>query len=127
MSVLFSVPFLMFPRRLPNSHLVMEARKAEMAKKYNSKYGEERKFLEQIRTFPSHMKKLSQSASWVFVTIAASVLFFSLDGMISFGPKYIESEFGLTASQASLTVGALGKLCCMCMSSSSFVSRLAWE
>ena len=113
-SILFSIPFLMFPRRLPNSHLVMEARKAEMAKKYNSKYGEERKFLEQIRTFPSHMKKLSQSASWVFVTIAASVLFFSLDGMISFGPKYIESEFGLTASQASLTVGALGKLCPMC-------------
>jgi len=81
-----------------------------MARKYSSKFGEERKLLEQIKSFPTHLQKLFRSASWVFITIAASVLFFSLDGMVSFGPKYVESEFGLTASQASLTVGALGKL-----------------
>ena len=108
-SILLSIPFLMFPRQLRNSCLVKEERKAEMARKYSSKYGEEKKFVEQIRTFPSHMKKLSQSASWVLITIAISVLFFSLDGMITFGPKYIESEFELTASQASLTLGPLGK------------------
>jgi len=109
-SILFSVPFLMYPRQLPDSHLVMKARRAEMARKYSSKFGEERKLLEQIKSFPTHLQKLFRSASWVFITIAASVLFFSLDGMVSFGPKYVESEFGLTASQASLTVGALGKL-----------------
>ena len=113
-SILLSIPFLMFPRQLRNSCLVKEERKAEMARKYSSKYGEEKKFVEQIRTFPAHMKKLCQSPSWVLITIAISVLFFSLDGMIAFGPKYIESEFGVTASQASLTLGSLGKLYCSC-------------
>ena len=113
-SILLSIPFLMFPRQLRNCHSVKEERKAEMARKYSSKYGEEKKFVEQIQTFPSHMKTLCQSPSWVLITIATSVLFFSLDGMIAFGPKYIESEFGLTASQASLTLGPLGKLYCSC-------------
>ena len=109
-SIILSIPFLMFPRLLPDSHLIMEARKKEMAREYSSKYGEEKSVLSQLKTFPVHIKKLFQSLSWLFITIAISCAFFSMDGMIAFGPKYLEAQFGLTSSKASLTLGAIGEL-----------------
>ena len=108
-SILFSIPFLMFPRLLPNSHMIMEARKKEMAHQYTSKYGDEKSLTSQLKTFPAHLKKLFTSWSWLFVTIATASAFFSLDGMIAFGPKYLEAQFGLTSSSASLTLGAIGE------------------
>lgn len=110
LSVLLAVPFLMYPRRLKDSHLVQEARKLEMAEKYKSKYVHEESFLVQLKVFPKHLEKLFRNASYLFVTIAISVLFFSLDGMVAFGPKYIESVYTIPASTASILVGAVGKI-----------------
>ena len=110
LSVIFSVPFLMYPRRLKDSHLVQEARKLEMAGSYISKYKHEESFLVQLKVFPRHLEKLFRNASYLFVTIGISVLFFSLDGMVAFGPKYIESVYTVPASTASILVGAVGKI-----------------
>ena len=100
----------MYPRRLKDSHLVQEARKLEMAEKYKSKYVHEESFLVQLKVFPKHLEKLFRNASYLFVTIGISVLFFSLDGMVAFGPKYIESVYTVPASTASILVGAVGKI-----------------
>ena len=108
-SVPCSVPFLMYPRRLKDSHLIQEVRKKEMAQTYKSKYQDEESLLIQLKTFPTHMWKLFQSASFVFITLGATILFFSLDGMVSFGLKYIESVFSVPASTASISVAAVGK------------------
>ena len=108
-AILFSIPFLMFPRLLPDSHLIMEARKKEMVVQYTSKHDEEKTLLAQLKTFPAHLKKLFSSWTWLFLTIAISCAFFPLDGMIAFGPKYLEAQFGLTSSTASLTLGAIGE------------------
>ena len=110
LSVAFSIPFLMYPRRLKDSHLVQEARKLEMAENYTSKYKHEESFLVQLKVFPRHLKKLFRNISYLFITIAVSVLFFSLDGMVAFGPKYIESVYSVPASTASILVGAVGKI-----------------
>ncbi len=107
-SILFSIPFLMFPRLLQDSHLIMEERKKEMTVQYTSQHREETSLLAQLKTFPAHFKKLFTSWTWLCLTIAISCAFFSLDGMIAFGPKYLEAQFGLTASSASLTLGAIG-------------------
>lgn len=109
LSLLISVPFLMFPRLLSDSDIVMEARRKEMAKTYVSRYGEEEKFSVVLKTLPTHLKKLLSVPSWVLVTLAVSALFFSLDGMVAFAPKYIESQFEIPASTASLIAGAVGK------------------
>ena len=108
-ALVLAVPFLMFPRLLPDSHLVMEARREETVRSYTSEHGEERTFRSQLKTFPVHLKKLCQSSSWVLITLALTALFFSFDGMVNFGPKYLEAQFGLTSSTASLTLGALGE------------------
>lgn len=108
-SLLFSIPFLLYPRRLNNTHLVQEARKKEMASKYVSKYDNEDSFCIKLKTFPMHMAKLFRNPSYLFVSGAAACLFFSLDGMVAFGPKYVESVYGIPASTASILVGAAGK------------------
>ena len=109
-SVVFSIPFLMYPRKLKDSHLVQEARKTEMATSYTSKYENEESFLVQIKTFPTHLVELFRNASYFFITLGIAVLFFSLDGMVSFGPKYVESVYSVPASTASILVGAVGKI-----------------
>ena len=109
-SVILSLPFLMYPRHLQDTHLVQEARKKEMASTYTSKYNDERSLLVQLKTFPTHMMKLFHNASYVFITLGVSVIFFSLDGMVSFGPKYIESVYSVPASTASILVGAVGMI-----------------
>ena len=108
-SYLIAIPFLMFPRLLPNSHIVMEARKKEMAEKYRSKYGEEKKLSEIIKSFPAHFAKLLKSPTWLFVTIGATCLFFAFDGIVAFAPKYFEAQYRLKPSSSSLLVGAIGK------------------
>lgn len=109
-SVLFSIPFLMYPRQLADTHLVQEARKMEMANSYSSKYGHEESFYTQLKAFPTHLAQLFRNPSYVFLTLGISVLFFALDGMVSFGPKYIETVYSIPASTASIVVGAIGKV-----------------
>ena len=108
-SISLSIPLLMFPRQLPDSQIVTEARKKEMANTYVSKYAEEKKFTTVLKTFPTHLRKLICTPSWLFLSLGVSALFFSLGGMVAFAPKFIESVFGLSASAASLTAGAVGK------------------
>ena len=79
-SLISSVPFLMYPRQLQDTHLVQEARRKEMASTYTNKYIDEKSLLVQLKTFPTHMTKLFHSASYVFITLGVSVTFFLLTG-----------------------------------------------
>lgn len=108
-SLLLAVPFLMYPRLLPDSHLVLKARREEMAVEYRSKYGEEKKLKVLIKAFPVHLKKLFTNWPWVTLTFSITVLFFAFDGMVAFGPKYIETVMKLSASVTSVTLGAIGE------------------
>ena len=109
LSLITCIPFFMFPRVLPNYAEVVEAHKKEHATSYESKYGEEESLKEQIKAFPLHFLKLCKSASFVLVTVALSFLFLTLYGLVAFGPKFIESVFGIPASTASLLAGGIGK------------------
>lgn len=110
-SLLASIPFLLFPRLLPDSDLVKLEREKEMAKTYKSKYGsrENADLLTTLKAFPSHMKSVVVSLSWIFITVSITSSLLIVSGMTAFAPKYLESQFGLTASTASLTVGAIGE------------------
>lgn len=108
-SWILAVPFLLFPRLLPNSHLVKE-RELEMVQKYKGKYlKEDTHLLTKLKSFPHHLKQVVTTSSWIFIngTFCSSVLV--LSGMIAFAPKYLESQFTLTASSASLIVGGVGE------------------
>ena len=109
LSLLVAPPFFLFPRKLSNFEEVMKVRKSEQAKTYVSKLGEEKSFKNQLKAFPRHMLDLFKSPSFVFVTLGISFLFLTLYGLVSFGPKFIESVFNIPASTSSLLAGAVGK------------------
>ena len=110
-SWLLAIPFLLFPRLLPISHLVKKERELEMAQKYTGKcLKEDTDLLTKLKSFPHHLKQVLTTPSWIFITssVCSSILVSS--GMITFAPKYLESQFTLTASSASLIAGGVGEL-----------------
>ena len=109
-SWLLAIPFLLFPRLLPDSHLVKKERELEMAQKYRGKYlKEDTNFLTKLKSFPHHLKQVVTTLSWLFITGSVCCSVLVLSGMIAFAPKYLESQFTLTASSASIIAGGVGE------------------
>ena len=119
-SLIISVPFFFYPRLLPDSQQVREERVREMAKK--SEAGERQgvrgeggreaihgTVREVLRDFLSEMWKILRNPSWIFMTAAIVASVIVVSGFASFGPKYVETQFGLSASTASLAIGAVGE------------------
>lgn len=109
-SWLLAIPFLMFPRLLPNSHLVKAEREKEMAQIYKRDGSkEDANILSKVKSFPYHVGQIFLTPSWIFITIAICFSASVVTGVTAFTPKYYESQFSLTASTASLLAGAIGK------------------
>ncbi|XP_064382553.1 solute carrier organic anion transporter family member 4A1-like isoform X2 [Halichondria panicea] len=106
-SFLFSIPFFFFPRVLPDTHLVTEARQKQMKETYKSRFGEEKTFVEQLKAFPFHLLGLFKSKAWLFLTLGTTFLFLSLEALVSFAPKYVETVYRVPASTAGLIIGAM--------------------
>ena len=106
-SLLLSIPFFMYPRWLPNRHKVQEARAKEMAKTYSSEFVNEDNLTIMVKTFPRHIKHIMTNLSFLFVTGSLASIFIVVSGLVAFAPKYLESQFGLTASVSGIVVGAI--------------------
>ena len=113
-SWLLAIPFLMFPKLLPDSHLVKADREMEMAQKYSAKQGKdssaEKTVKAKLTSFPRHVMQVLATPSWVCITIGICFLAFVVDGIATFGPKYYEAQFSLSAPLASLAVGGSGNV-----------------
>lgn len=109
-SWLLSIPFLMFPKLLPDSHLVKAEREKEMAQKYGRDVSQEdANLLSKIVSFPYHLLQVITTPSWIFITMAISFSAFVVTGVASFTPLFYETQFSLTASLASTASGAVGR------------------
>ena len=106
--LLVSSIFLMFPKWLPDSHLVRKERAKEMAKTYSSKFANEDTLTLAVKEFPVHIKQLLTNASFMFTAFALAAIFVILEGVILFGPKYMETMFSITATTAGLLSGGVG-------------------
>ena len=110
MSWLLAVPFLMFPKLLPDSHLVKAEREKEMAQKYRKNRdtsAEDASFVTKIKSFPLHVLQVLTTPSWLFITLAISFSAFAVNGVVAFVPKFYETQFSLTASIASVVAGGV--------------------
>ena len=111
LSWLLAIPFLMFPKLLPDSHLVKEEREKEMAKTYSGNLEAENKNLwTKLASLPRHIWHVLITPTWVFMTIAAAVVAILESGIVAFAPKFYEIQFYLTASEANIVSSAEGKL-----------------
>ena len=105
---LLSILFFMFPKWLPDSHLVKKERAKEMAKVYPSKYVNEDSLTIVVKMFPVHILRLLKNAPFMFSALGLSAFYIFAQGLISFSPKYIEAQFNLRASTAGLITGGIG-------------------
>lgn len=103
-----SIPFLMFPRYLPDSYLVRRERLKEMAKTYSSDYTNESSFVVKLKMFPVHIKRLLFNPSYMFISLALGGMYLLTSGLVAFGPQYLETQFHLTATVAGLIAGGVG-------------------
>ena len=109
--LLIAIPFLMFPRYLPDSYLVQQERAKEMAKVYPSEYVHENNLTIVVKMFPVHIKRLLLNPSFIFLSFGVAFSIFVRDGVVGFGAKYFETMFGLTATTSGLLSGGLAITC----------------
>lgn len=107
LSFVIAIPFLMFPRQLPNSSEVKAERMKEMAKVLHGDITKNKNFKETVKVFPEHLKHLLMNPSYVCLCLALGMMFLLISGQVDFSAKYLESQFGLTASSAAFLVGGI--------------------
>lgn len=115
---LISIPILMFPKLLSDSHIVENERQKKMAKKHKmDNHGAEKNstLWGKVLSIPHHFWQIVSTLSWLFITAAIAMGSFAVQGLASFSPLYYETQFNLTSSSASVIGGAVGKLfTCTC-------------
>ena len=109
--LLIAIPFLMFPRYLPDSYLVQQERAKEMAKVYPSEYVHENNLTIVVKMFPVHIKRLLLNPSFILLSFGLAFSIFVRDGVVGFTAKYFETMFDLTATTSGLLSGGLAITC----------------
>lgn len=102
-----SIPFLMFPRYLPDSYLVKQERLKEMARSYSDTNKDDKGLTKSVKLFPIQLKRLLCNPSFAFITVGFSIVSLFLQGVITFAPQFYEVQFNLTAATAGIIVGAI--------------------
>ena len=107
LTLLIAVPILMYPREIPQSVLIRRERM-----KYMTWMHSEDKNAQTLRTqlkkFPRQIINILSSPSWFLVTLTGGLTDLIVAGFASFGPKYVEVQFGVSSSAASYGVGGVG-------------------
>lgn len=97
--MLCSVPLLMFPRELPGTA------KIRAEKKQLSDTIEDANTPHTIKQLLPDLKDLLTNPTFVFLALAATFEGFAVSGFSTFSPKFMESQFRLSASDASTYTG----------------------
>ena len=107
-SLSISILFFMFPEKYPDSKAI-ETERLKLASIQHHKpvKKEDLNIRFQIKELPKHLADLLARVPFLCVSLAFSLQSLIVSGLVSFAPKYIETQFGLTASISSLLGGAV--------------------
>ena len=111
-SWIIAVPLLMFPRLLPDSHIVRKEREEQMAQTYKKEAAirvENSSLLKKMMSLPRHFFQIFTTLTWLFITVAVSFSAFAVTGVSVFSPSFYQAQFNLTAATASVVAGAICK------------------
>ena len=104
---LLSVPILMFPQELPESHLICMQRKKDMVLEFTDGVSETG-LIAEVKEAPKHIRQVLSSPTWVYATFSIALQVITIVGLTTFGPKYLEAQYNLTSSIGSYMAGAIG-------------------
>ncbi|GAV05795.1 hypothetical protein RvY_15870 [Ramazzottius varieornatus] len=104
LALVISLPLLLFPSDLPNSRKF----RAERKKEHRCSQVEERSELRRrLSELPRALKSLLSNKTFMSINLAAAADAFLVMAFSTYGPKIIQSQFGYSASTASVIMGAV--------------------
>ncbi|KAJ7404435.1 Solute carrier organic anion transporter family member 4A1 [Pitangus sulphuratus] len=102
-SLLISIPILGYPQRLPGSqrYIVMRVSEAHQIKDGSHKKASDPNFGKTVKDLPRSVLLLLKNPTFIFLCLAGATEATLIAGMSTFGPKFLESQFSLSASEAA--------------------------
>ena len=107
-SLLISISFFMFPEKYQNTDVIQRERiKLASVQRNKPVKKEDLNIRFQVKELPKHLFELLMHIPFLCVTLSYSLQGLIISGLVSFAPKYIETQFGLTSSLSSLISGGV--------------------
>uniref|UniRef100_A0A8D0LAB8 Solute carrier organic anion transporter family member n=1 Tax=Sphenodon punctatus TaxID=8508 RepID=A0A8D0LAB8_SPHPU len=108
-SLLIAIPILGYPHRLPGSqrYIVMRVSEAHQLKDGSQKTASDPDFGKTVKDLPRSVLLLLKNPAFIFLCLAGATEATLIAGMSTFGPKFLESQFSLSASEAATLFGYL--------------------
>jgi len=108
LSLILSVPFFMFPETYPNTYFIQKERIKQMSIQRNKNVTkEDLNSWPKLKDLPKQFLDLMGRLPFLFMVLAFSGQIFVVSGLVVFFPKYVETQFGFTASTGGLVSGAV--------------------
>ncbi|XP_065898058.1 solute carrier organic anion transporter family member 4C1-like isoform X2 [Dysidea avara] len=107
-SLLISIPFFMFPEKYPDTDFIQEERIKQMSIQYKREISKEDLNIKfHLKELPRQVFDLLANVPFMCITISFALQALVVSGLVAFAPKYVQTQFSLSASAASLISGAV--------------------
>ncbi|XP_060086605.1 solute carrier organic anion transporter family member 4A1 [Heteronotia binoei] len=108
-ALLTAIPILGYPQRLPGSqrYVVMRVSEVHQLKDGSHKTASDPDFGKTVKDLPRSVLLLLKNPTFIFLCLAGATEATLIAGMSTFGPKFLESQFSLSASEAATLFGYL--------------------
>nr|XP_046252002.1 solute carrier organic anion transporter family member 4A1 [Scatophagus argus]XP_046252003.1 solute carrier organic anion transporter family member 4A1 [Scatophagus argus]XP_046252004.1 solute carrier organic anion transporter family member 4A1 [Scatophagus argus] len=108
-ALLTAFPILGYPRQLPGAqeHVAMRVSEVHQFKDGSHTAASEPRFGKSVRDMPRSVLLLLKNPTFLFLCLAGATEATLIAGMSTFGPKFIESQLNLSASEAATWFGCM--------------------
>lgn len=106
-ALVIALPILGYPRQLPGSqrYVAMRVSEAHQLKDGSQVTASDPQFGKTVKDMPRSMLLLLKNPTFIFLCLAGATEATLIAGMSTFGPKFLESQFSLSASEAATWFG----------------------
>ncbi|KAG5282741.1 hypothetical protein AALO_G00059430 [Alosa alosa] len=106
-ALVIALPILGYPRQLPGSqrYVAMRVSEAHQLKDGSQARAADPQFGKTVKDMPRSVLLLLKNSTFIFLCLAGATEATLIAGMSTFGPKFLESQFNLSASEAATWFG----------------------
>uniref|UniRef100_A0A674C6Z3 Solute carrier organic anion transporter family member n=1 Tax=Salmo trutta TaxID=8032 RepID=A0A674C6Z3_SALTR len=106
-ALVVALPILGYPRQLPGSqkYVAMRVSEAHQLKDGSQASASDPQFGKSVKDMPRSVLLLLKNPPFLFLCLAGATEATLIAGMSTFGPKFLESQFSLSASEAATWFG----------------------
>ncbi|KAI6650545.1 solute carrier organic anion transporter family member 4A1 [Oopsacas minuta] len=109
-SILASTQFFLYPRRIKGSREYDKLRKENQPVENQGISFEEDhniSLFKMLKEYPNYLRRILRNLTFLFATLGVTTGAFVIAGVVTFLPKYVEVQFGVSPSIASYLIGGI--------------------